>query len=326
MLKDDAVRELETQVQDILQNFNDDHGALLAAHLAFKSRLNLYAYSPRNSLLIQAQNPYVTYVATYGKWKKEGANVLKGQRGLRILAPATATIFRPAGSHAWKKLRDATKQEKALVKAGRLPSETTTVFVQGHVFDISQTDFPKDQYPQRYHTGYPSDTHRQLYEGLKAYAQDRGITVDEWDLSTIKKRGDYTTGLKWIRVNHLLEDTEKLSTFAHELGHALLHEGKEEAPAHIEECEADAMGICIQSRLGLPLTDGRKRHFCQHLDACRQDPDFQLMDLLSNVGRRFAQEWPAMEQCVHQAMRPELVQTAANEPVVSGADWAPELT
>ncbi len=47
-----------------------------------------HSYSLRNQLLIAAQRPEATRVAGFNTWKSLGRSVLKGERGIAIMAPA----------------------------------------------------------------------------------------------------------------------------------------------------------------------------------------------------------------------------------------------
>ena len=53
-----------------------------------KTMAHFHAYSLNNTILIALQRPDSTYVAGYAAWKKNfGRQVLKGEQGIRILAP-----------------------------------------------------------------------------------------------------------------------------------------------------------------------------------------------------------------------------------------------
>ena len=53
-----------------------------------KTMAKFHAYSLNNTILIAMQKPDATLVAGYTSWKKNfGRQVLKGEQGIRILAP-----------------------------------------------------------------------------------------------------------------------------------------------------------------------------------------------------------------------------------------------
>lgn len=79
-------------------------------------------YSPRNAMLIAMQQPTATDVAGFREWITRGRHVRKGEKGIRILAPAGkyTTTEEPADS-------DPLTKEWVRFKAIS-------------VFDVSQTD------------------------------------------------------------------------------------------------------------------------------------------------------------------------------------------
>ena len=55
-------------------------------YLATMSRF--HRYSVNNTMLIYMQRPDATHVAGFNKWRDQfGGNVLKGEKGIRIIAP-----------------------------------------------------------------------------------------------------------------------------------------------------------------------------------------------------------------------------------------------
>ena len=55
-------------------------------YLATMSRF--HRYSVNNTMLIYMQRPDATHVAGFNKWRDQfGRNVLKGEKGIRIIAP-----------------------------------------------------------------------------------------------------------------------------------------------------------------------------------------------------------------------------------------------
>ncbi len=285
----EAAERLKAQAEDIIENFRSKPEDI-AEFLRFKARLNLYAYSPRNTALIYAQNPNISFVASYKKWQDLGYNVIR-KGGMKILAPAKATLFETEenGAKIWKRLSEATPAEKALVKAGGLKSVSKTVFVVGNVFDISQTNCPVEDYPKLFRLGYESEQHAELYEILKSFTEAQGIPVHEADMNSVLLHGAYYPATHHIEMNPMLNDTEKLSTLAHELGHAWMHNADNDSLqlTCIKECEADMMSMMIHSKLGLEVSDGRKSHFLTSYREASQIEDFSLTETLDNVCGEF---------------------------------------
>ena len=81
----ERIKEITDSIeQGIKDMFNSDN---YRKYLRTMSRF--HNYSVNNIILIQMQCPEATHVAGFHKWKNEfGRNVRKGERGIRILAPA----------------------------------------------------------------------------------------------------------------------------------------------------------------------------------------------------------------------------------------------
>ena len=81
-------------------------------------------------------------------------------------------------------------------------------------------------------------------------------------LSSISLRGAFYPMENKIRLNERLKDSQRLSTLAHELGHAMQHREMTKSEAQME-LEADALGIMMEQYLGFEPTEARKRHLAE---------------------------------------------------------------
>ena len=227
----------ESQMKEMIQELASswqEKPETIAEMFAFGSKM--YRYSVRNTMLIYKQNPYATYVQSFKAWKDMGVSVKKGERGYKVYVPVQATILKINGKLI--PLEQATKEQKIQYQAGELQSITEMRFRTGNVFDISQTTYPKEKYPELFKMGYESIYHGAIVIGLSAYAQQElGCSVITENFASISLRGQYDPTANAIRLNDRLEDTQKLSTLAHELGHAvLLHQiGDEKSEQQLSE-------------------------------------------------------------------------------------------
>lgn len=241
--------------------------------LEFSSKF--YTYSVRNNMLIFNQNPYASYVQSFQAWKEMGYSVLSGEHGLKILVPVKATTLQLEDGN-YVMLQNATREQKQAFDQGELQGISRIHFKIGTVFDISQTNYPKEKYPELFAVGYPSEMHFGIYQGLKEYCKTIGYNVAESDLQSISLRGDCNYQRREIRINNILEDTQKLSTLSHELGHALCTEGLHDASTAKKELIADAVSIMIQSNSGIEITDSRKRHLKSHYDSLKKEIESEI--------------------------------------------------
>jgi len=219
--------ELLTQLESEVTALTDS--AAWRRHLAMQARLHKYSFG--NCLLIGAQLPEASYVAGYQAWRELGRFVRKGEHGIRILVPY---VFRKAASDDV----DGTEVE-AYVRFG-----------VGHVFDISQTD-GEEITTWQYTQGDAAAAAAGLAK-LETYAGSLGYTVDRSD-EPGSVRGHCDHKANRIVLEAELDVVNQASTLAHELAHALLHDGVTDYSANrgLYEVEAESVAYVIVTGLGL---------------------------------------------------------------------------
>lgn len=223
---DAAYATLEQGIAQLVGS--DDWARMLETSARF------HDYSPRNVLLILAQNPCASRVAGYNKWQELGRQVRKGERGLAILAPCTV------------KVDDG--------EAGEDGRRRLVGFRVARVFDVSQTD--GDELP---------DVRPDLLEGMS----DAGL----WDLlakqiadagfSLARGDCDGANGVtRWeersVTVRADVGPVQTAKTLAHELAHVLLHEpegGVSHQCRGEKEVEAESVAYLVCQAAGV-ATDG----------------------------------------------------------------------
>ena len=210
-------------------------------HLEVQSRFHRYSYG--NVLLIAAQCPEATRVAGFGTWKRLGRSVRRGERAIWILAPMVAR-------------RSGTDAPPPAGPAGSEPgagSEPTGPRIRGFrpvaVFDLSQTE--GDDLPEVCRTLEGGDPDGR-FASLVAVAGDLGYTVRGADLPGATN-GDCTFATRSIRVERRNPPAQQVKTLAHELAHALLHEGA--ADRALAELEAESTAFVVCRALGLDTAD-----------------------------------------------------------------------
>jgi antirestriction protein ArdC/5S rRNA maturation endonuclease (ribonuclease M5) len=285
----DKLLEIRQTLKSVIDGYKEDPDKI-AELLEFKSRF--WNYSLNNSILILSQNSAATFVASYRGWNQKGYHVRKGQHGIKVLYPIRIELIplgEKNGKQQYRRVSHATPEEKAQIASGELKTVTYTRFGVGTVFDISQTDCPPEDYPRFYSMGYSSKQHAELYQAVKQFAESKGVPVKETDLHSISLRGAFYPKENVIRISDKLNDTERLSTLTHELGHALMHSSKEalKLPAPVAELEADAISIMLQKHFGIDLTDSRKRHLTDNYRACAKLKDFDLTAVLKAVNKAY---------------------------------------
>lgn len=82
---EEIMDELEQGVQSILTSEN------YMNYLKFLS--SFHSYSLNNTILIYHQKPDASLVAGYRKWQSLGRQVRKGEKGIKIIAPAPVKVM-----------------------------------------------------------------------------------------------------------------------------------------------------------------------------------------------------------------------------------------
>ena len=217
--------QLSEQIADLVDG--DAWQAMLATAAKF------HRYSLNNLMLIARQNPDATRVAGYGAWRKLGRQVRKGEKGIRILAPARY------------KSRDAEGTETWQVRG----------FTVVSVFDVSQTDgepLPDEIRPQLLAGEAPANA----WVRVATMVADHGFTIERGDCGQANGYVDYAAHV--VRVRADVDDAQALKTLIHELGHI---ECGHDAGAYLgadrcrKEIEAESVAYVVGQVIGLTTTD-----------------------------------------------------------------------
>lgn len=160
-------------------------------------------YSARNQLLILAQRPNATGVRTFDQFKKDGYHVKKGEKGIKILKPVEHEVFQRADKSVVDVFK-ATASEKEAIKNGNLKTQKKLYYKLQTVFDVSQTNVPKEEYGrytnQKDNVLENTDL-KTINQGLREVATDLGIKIYTYgkdDAATIRREPD--------RIGYYIED------------------------------------------------------------------------------------------------------------------------
>lgn len=290
--------KLTSEIKDIAKTYEADP-EMLTDYFAFKAQF--YQYSPTNSLLIQLQNPYATFVASFTRWKQLGYSIKPGQHHIKITRPIEISKFprEVNGKTVWTDTKYATPEEKSKIANGELEIRKTTKFIPHQVFDISQTNCPVEDYPKFYNMGHPDLDQQQLYECVKQYAKESGFTVTEEDLSSISLLGYYDHADNSIHINSLMKDSKRLETLCHELAHGVLHKTSTQ-PTEIKEFEAECFGTMLKRKMGFPVSEESKRYISQYASKCisLKGAKFDMSKTLDRLSKTFNHVTKGIEETI----------------------------
>ena len=180
------------------------------------------------------------------------------------------------GNPKYKKLSEATPQEKALVKEGKLPvkqfqerdRETGQPrFTTYKVFELSQTTLKPESYPKAMpnrHFDFNVDhiKTKEVLDGLCDYAKAIGVTLLQDDAHVLgNAKGAFYPGEQLILLNSNNTPGEKIATTIHELAHATLHNPsltdsyQAGLPKNQKELEAEMTSHLVSKHFGLDTSE-----------------------------------------------------------------------
>jgi len=186
-------------------------------------------YSFGNSLLIMRQRPEATRVAGFHTWRKLGRCVRKGEKGIWILAPMTHRVVDDND--------DENDGSSRRILSGFRPVP---------VFDIAQTD--GETLPDSPVTRLGGEAPEHAYERLIAVAHGLDYSVEE-DYLPGESNGVCVFNERCIRVEVTNDAAQQVKTLAHELAHAMLHDGYSDRA--LAELEAESVAYIVCNGIGL---------------------------------------------------------------------------
>ena len=238
--------KLEAGVKDVFQGDNYKN------YLDFCAKLP--RYSVNNQILIMMQKPDATMCQSFTGWKERGRFVKKGEKGIRVLAPAPYKIEREQDKldSSGKPIFDSdgeTVKEIVEIKVNAFKPVST--------FDISQTE--GEPIPQ---LGV-----NELIGGVEGYdifidvvKEAVGVPVT-FERIEAGAKGFYSLADNRIVIQENMSEVQTLKTLFHEAGHAVLHSREamdrsgEKKSRSQKECEAESIAYVVCQHYGIDTSE-----------------------------------------------------------------------
>lgn len=273
---------------------------------------SFYQYSTRNRALIYMQNPNAIALGSYGFFMKQGYPVRRHEHGMKILAPnIVKTFFNAKGEE--KLVKDATPQEKTQIKAGQLKTnQHVSGFRNITVFDVTQTDMPKEKYPKIFPNAH-HDYHVSGEFDLNAVSQGLATIAKELNLSLVTNdeefwqkykggaaKGFFAPNLNCIALNPRNTPTENVETLIHELTHATLHghgleensilkklniKKHEKLQDYEKELQAELTGYLVAKANGIDTSEDSIRYIAGWTKNGRKVDESRLYEFFDEISK-----------------------------------------
>lgn len=208
------------------------------------------------------------------------------------------------GNPKYKRLSEATPEEKALKKEGKLKSrffqerDSNTglaKFATYKVFELSQTTLKPEFYPKAMpnrHYNFNMDHIRtkEVLEGLSDYAKNIGVTIYQDDAKELRSaKGAFYPDEQKILLNPDNTPGEVVATTIHELAHASLHNPKfansykEDVSKDRRELEAEMTSYLVSNHFGLDTSEKAIRYMAIWTDNLTSLDDQQLAQSMKRI-------------------------------------------
>ena len=251
----DRLKEITDRLeQGILEVFESER---YKEYLRVMSKFHHYSFN--NTMLIALQKPDASLIAGFSAWKNtHGRTVKKGEKGIRIIAPAPFKV-----KQEMEKLDPKTNMPLVGADGNAITEEkeiTIPAYKVVSVFDVSQTEgkeLPSIGVDEL--TGDVSQ-YEDFFTALKK-ASPVPIALEHIEGSA---HGYYHLAEKRIAIDDNMSELQTLKTAIHEIAHAKLHDidlnaPKEEKENHpnqrTREVEAESVAYTVCQHYGLDTSD-----------------------------------------------------------------------
>ena len=216
-------------------------------------------YSFNNTLLIAMQKPDASLIAGFNAWKNNfGRNVMRGEKGIRILAPSPYKIRQEVEK------KDPQTGKTVIGNDGKPVTETKEIQIPAYkvvaVFDVSQTE--GRELPSISANELTGDVEK--YEDFFAALEKTSPVPMGFEKIEGTAHGYYHLEEKRIAIDEGMSELQNLKTAIHEIAHAKLHDidlnaPQEEQPdrpdRRTREVQAESVAYTVCQHYGLDTSD-----------------------------------------------------------------------
>ncbi len=214
-------------------------------------------YSFNNTLLIAMQKPDASLIAGFNAWKNNfGRNVMRGEKGIRILAPSPYKIRQEVEK------KDPQTGKTVIGGDGKPVTETREIQIPAYkvvaVFDVSQTE--GRELPSISANELTGDVEQ--YEDFFAALEKTSPVPMGFEKIEGTAHGYYHLEEKRIAIDEGMSELQNLKTAIHEIAHAKLHDIDLNAPEQPDrpdrrtrEVQAESIAYTVCQHYGLDTSD-----------------------------------------------------------------------
>jgi hypothetical protein len=205
--KEEKQNEQRQLLEDALEQINQQ---AVWQNFVKYGRSNLAKYSFNNAILIFVQKNDATLVKGKKTWAREKITVNEDAKPIRILAPVFVAVRDEEGNQMFD------EDGKPMKRVGFFKVVT--------VYDVDDTDAPKDRDPEvRHEIGGNNPELMERIPALENFAREMGFEVKYYQKGEHKGQGYVDWANAVIGIQAGLPGNDTVRTWLHELAHAYGH-------------------------------------------------------------------------------------------------------
>ena len=230
-VKTRRIDEVLKQLKDGVEGIQDSY----QFRLFLTTMSKFHDYSIGNQILIMLQKPEAVRVAGFNTWKDLGRWVMKGEKGIAIMAPMMPPKLKPE------------KREQGEAEAETETEPRPVFFKVVYIFDVSQTEgkpLPEFEVPV-----LAGEANEELFTDLLIHMRQRGVSVDFESKPSLNPgvKGFYSQAGIWVRPEE--PGAQQLKTLLHEIAH-YYSEGVFRIPRQDAETIAESAAFVVGTHFG----------------------------------------------------------------------------
>lgn len=308
-----SVAELHQQLADAVARI--ETGEQWQAWLAFAQSLHQYSFN--NLILIWAQCPTATAVASYRTWQGLNRQVRRGEKAIRVLAPMT------------RRVPVADQQDEKVVRddGSTVHRHQILGFKPVPVFDIAQTDGPDLPQPPG-PVLLAGEAPTGLWDALVGEVSERGYRLLRGPVDKLAGANGVTKIVErevWVRDD--VDDAQAVKTLTHELAHVMLHTDPAQPTncAGIREVEAESVAHLVMAAHGLDTGAYTFPYVAVWAQPVAAAEHKRLTDIITRTGTRVVQTAHTILDAVPPATEPDPAGAALTARVTASTERSRDL-
>ena len=253
------------------------------------------------------------YLNTFKGWRNLGFSVNKGEKAMEILIPSFEKYFRNEEG-TWVALREATGNEKKKINSGelRIKEAVKYFFFKKALFDISQTNCPKEEYEKTMKENLIpkslKESQDKKVDFLFLCLKDHLIQNEKANVvfeEMVEGEKGYTNAEGKIALNKNNSNLQNLKTIIHEYTHYKLHFKNDiQLKRYQAEIEAESVAYLVCRNFDIDTSDYSFKYINLYGSS---NTDEELYKSYENINNAATDINKLLEEALREKMISELV-------------------